>query len=258
MTRHNDFFKTSKILDEIDNNRNKYLIIHYSCESFYDKKDGKSPRITAIAIQHFDNTQTDLFSLHKSAEILNYSIADIENKFDELEQNLLSDFFNFVKQHSDKYWIHWNMRDSNFGFKALEHRYRVLTGEHPIATVSDDRKIDLARIFKLRFTNKYADHPRIMKLIELNNIKPKDLLTGQEEAQSFNNKEFIRLSFSTTAKVDVFSEFLTLAIDNRLITKTTKKEIYGTSLIGHYYRFKNSKLGSILIFLFNIIFGAIR
>lgn len=28
------------------------LIIHYSCESFYDIKDGKTPRITSIAVKY--------------------------------------------------------------------------------------------------------------------------------------------------------------------------------------------------------------
>ena len=35
-----------KILAEIDKNPNNYLIIHYSCESFYDITDGHTPRIT--------------------------------------------------------------------------------------------------------------------------------------------------------------------------------------------------------------------
>lgn len=138
MTRHEDFYKTSKTLEQIDKKRDKYLIIHYSCESFYNKTDGKSPRISAIAVQRFDNSQTDLFSLHKSAE---------------LELAMLTDFFDFAKINNEKYWIHWNMRDSNYGFKALEHRYRVLSGNQPSTFVPDNKKIDLARLFKIRFTD---------------------------------------------------------------------------------------------------------
>ena len=32
-----------KIFSDIDKNPSKYLIIHYSCESFYDIKDGHTP-----------------------------------------------------------------------------------------------------------------------------------------------------------------------------------------------------------------------
>jgi hypothetical protein len=26
-------------------------------------------------------------------------------------------------------YVHWNMRDVNYGFQAIEHRFRVLGGE---------------------------------------------------------------------------------------------------------------------------------
>ena len=208
-------------------------------------------------MQRFDNSQTDLFSLHKSAELKNYSLEEIENKFDELELAMLTDFFDFAKINNEKYWIHWNMRDSNYGFKALEHRYRVLSGNQPSTFVPDNKKIDLARLFKIRFTSKYAKHPRIPNLIEMNDIKAKDLLSGADEAETFVNKDFIKLSFSTAAKVDAFSELLTLAIDNRLKTNTTKKELYGTSLQGYYHRFMSTKMGFLVRHVISIIIGAI-
>lgn len=42
-----------KIFSDIDKNPSKYLIIHYSCESFYDIKDGHTPRITSIAVYDY-------------------------------------------------------------------------------------------------------------------------------------------------------------------------------------------------------------
>ncbi len=33
--------------------------IHYSCESFYDRPEGQSPRITSIAIRLLDSGQTN-------------------------------------------------------------------------------------------------------------------------------------------------------------------------------------------------------
>ena len=57
-----------KTLDEIQAKRDIALIIHYSCESFYDLPDGRTPRITSIAIRNFSTGQTVSFSIHKCAE----------------------------------------------------------------------------------------------------------------------------------------------------------------------------------------------
>ena len=58
-TRHNN---ARKLFSEIDLNPHNYLIIHYSCESFYDIKDGHTPRITSIAVYAYATAQTDSFS----------------------------------------------------------------------------------------------------------------------------------------------------------------------------------------------------
>lgn len=56
--------KRRKALNEIQNlvdNAAHLLIIHYSCESFYDIKDGRTPRITSIAVRYFNTGQTETF-----------------------------------------------------------------------------------------------------------------------------------------------------------------------------------------------------
>lgn len=73
-TRHND---ARKLFREIDTNPQNYLIIHYSCESFYDIKDGHTPRITSIAVYDYSTAQTDSFSIHKMAEKSHVNIDDI-------------------------------------------------------------------------------------------------------------------------------------------------------------------------------------
>ena len=40
-------------LEDIVHRENDVLIIHYSCESFYDADDGRSPRVTSIAVRNF-------------------------------------------------------------------------------------------------------------------------------------------------------------------------------------------------------------
>ena len=55
-------------LTEINKKRDNVVVIHYSCESFYDRPDGKSPRITSIAVRNLVTGQTESFSIHQIAE----------------------------------------------------------------------------------------------------------------------------------------------------------------------------------------------
>ena len=57
-----------KIFLDITSNPKNYLIIHYSCESFVDKEDGTTPRITTIAVRYFESNQTKTFSIQEVAE----------------------------------------------------------------------------------------------------------------------------------------------------------------------------------------------
>ena len=54
-------------------------------------------------------------------------------------------------------YMHWNMRDINYGFPAIEHRYRVLGGNPVI--IDDDKKLDLARLLIDIYGVGYAGHP---------------------------------------------------------------------------------------------------
>lgn len=225
--RHN---QARKIFREIDEKPEKYLIIHYSCESFYDIKDGHTPRITSIAVYNYDNAQTDSFSIHKMAEKSHIEIENIQRHYDELEKAMLDEFFEYVREHKVCVWIHWNMRDMNYGFKAIEHRYSVLGGE--AYKIPDTNKIDLARQLIDCYGSGYTDHPRMEKLLEQNNIKAKDYLNGQQEAEAFAKGEYVKLHMSTLRKVDVFANILNKAINNTLIVKSKWTEIYGISIQG--------------------------
>lgn len=72
------------------------------------------------------------------------------------------------------------MRDINYGFPALEHRFRVLKGKSE--ELDESRKFDLSRALVAAFGNKYMGHPRLIKLMEANHITTLDLLDGPGEA----------------------------------------------------------------------------
>lgn len=253
--QHDSHKKASKILKEIDKNPSNYLIIHYSCESFYDIKDGHTPRITSIAVYNFASAQTESFSLHKIAEKRGVKLNEIEERYDELEKLMLVEFFSYAKEHKEYTWIHWNMRDINYGFKAIEHRCSVLGGEP--YKIEDAKKIDLSRLFIQYYGVGYIGHPRMEKLLERNGIKAKDFLSGNDEAIAFENKEYIKLHMSTLRKVDVFANLLNRAIDNSLKVNSKWYEIYGLSPQGIFDYCKDKWWIQILVNIILLVIGAV-
>ena len=98
-------------------------VIHYSCESFYDRPNGRSPRITSIAVRKLDSGQTISFSIHQVAEEQQIPFDQIENRHDLLEHRMLEAFYINIGGHRGMRYLHWSMRDINDGFAALEHRF---------------------------------------------------------------------------------------------------------------------------------------
>jgi hypothetical protein len=201
------------------------LVIHYSCESFYDKVDGKTPRITSIAVRNLASGQTDSFSIHQIAEEEHVAFDKIADCYDDLEKKMLDRYSEFIRTRQHCNWVHWNMRDVNYGFAAIEHRYRVLGGA-PIQ-ISEDRKFDLSRALVDLYGVGYIGHPRLESLIELNKITAKDFMTGKQEADAFDNKEFVKLHQSTLRKVDTLANIFERTVNKSLRTKATWAEQYG-------------------------------
>lgn len=192
-------------------------VVHYSCESFYDSPTGGSPRTTSIAVRNIANGQTHSFSVHQVAEELGVAATDVAHRYEEVEKELLTQFFDFVRRRSGHRWLHWNMRDINYGFIALEHRAKVL-GIAP-EIIEDSRKVDLARVLIDLYSPTYAGHPRLKSILELNRIGMKDFLTGAEEAEAFESGAYSRLHMSTLRKVDVISTLAERTEEGRLDTQ---------------------------------------
>lgn len=193
-----DFKKASRQIEELKRKENNVYCIHYSCESFFDKQN--SSRITCIAIKNLETTETQTFSLLMEAEILKCDISD--SNTDILEKSMLSKFFEFLKYHTDAIYLHWRMRDTTYGFHAIEHRANVL-GIQPIF-VADKQKVDFSLLLKNYCGSEYISHPRLEQLLIKNEMKPLHFLTGREEANAFDKKDFLALQMSTISKVDSF------------------------------------------------------
>jgi hypothetical protein len=204
-------------------------VIHYSCESFYDWERRSSPRITSVAVRRLDSGQTNSFSIHQVAE-RNSELDLIDSDYDKLERQMLEEFYDFVGRHDEYRWLHWNMRDINFGFTALEHRIRVLGGEP--TTIADDQKFDLARVLVDIYGVGYTGHPRLETLLQKNKIIPLNFMTGAQEAAAFKARNYVGLHQSTLRKVDVIANIAGRAHDRTLMTNTPWWDQHGGSVKG--------------------------
>lgn len=204
-------------LNRIEHNLDNCLVIHYSCESFYEIEDGHTPRVTSIAVMSLRSGQVESFSISKIAEQKHIPLREIKEAYDSLELKMLEEYFEYVSAHLDMTWIHWNMRDISYGFKAIEHRYLILGGEPCV--IPDENKVDLAMMLPVLYDKDYASHPRLPSLLLLNpTIANRDFLQGDVEAAAYANRDFHKLHQSTLRKVQVISDVLYRTIDGDLRT----------------------------------------
>ena len=215
-------------LAELFANAKSVVVVHYSCESFYGREDGSSPRVTCIAVRNLASGQTKSFSIHQMAEKGRKKTADIAENYDELEKRMLKEFFEYAKTHIRSQWLHWNMRDGNFGFAALEHRVQILG--HTSVEIPEETRHDLARMLIAIYGGGYIGHPRLEKLVEKNQITARDFLVGADEAKAFENREYVKLHQSTLRKVDVLASIAERAESGTLKTNATWWEIHGGTL----------------------------
>lgn len=254
MSRCSKYKKAKSIIEQISNEEYKYVIIHYSCESFYNVKDGKTPRITSIAVKELETGQVKSFSIHECGELENIPFNEICNKYDELERKMLQKFFDYAGflNGLKKIWIHWNMRDNNYGFEALKDRFHVLTGEDINISFQN---IDLSAFLIDYYGEEYVSHPRLENIMKENNISDKDFLNGDCEATAFEQKEYVKLHQSTLKKVEVIFYILDKVLDNTLKTEATLKSRYGFSIQCYYEVLQSKWWWKLFVTVFLLIVG---
>ena len=138
---------------------------------------------------------------------------------------MLQEYNDHISGYKDTQYLHWNMRDVNFGFQALEHRARV-HGIEP-CVVPDSCRLDLSRLLVQAYGTGYIGHPRLKKLLEKNHIEPLDFLSGEAEAEAFERGDYVALHQSTLRKVDVLANLAGRAHTNSLRTNATWWELRG-------------------------------
>lgn len=208
---------SSQFIKSVKKTPENFFLIHYSCQNLNDENDALSPRITSIAINHYATGQSVSFSTHSIAEELQIPRADVIQRFDEVEKELLTQFFRFIRDRRDKYWVHWNMRNLTFGFEHLEHRYRALGG-NDATVIAVERRLNLNDLIADRYGANYAKHPKMLSLMEQNGGRHRDFLDGKEEVKAFESKEFLRMHASTLSKIGFFYSAMRKLVNGKLQT----------------------------------------
>ena len=238
-------------LTEINKNRNNVVVIHYSCESFYNRPDRTSPRITSIAVRNLATGQIESFSIHQIAERdKKLSVKEIETHYDELEKKMLEEFYDYAKGHQSHTWLHWKMRNINYGFAALEHRYKVLGGK-PFE-IHESCRCDLSLLLHWLYGDDYIEHPLLKNLVEKNSLTHPNFLEGPDEAKAFENSEYVKLHQSTLCKVDTISH-----IADRAAGSTLKTDAKLTGIYGNYFVFVMEKIKENWFFILLGIIGSV-
>ncbi len=210
-----NYRETIKFLKD---NVKQIYAIHYSCQNLSDNNENYSPRITSIAVLHIGGDVMHSFSMHLVAETMGISRSDIHNHYNEIEERMLRDFYDFIGSNGNSYWLHWNMSNINYGFEAIIHRFRVLTCNMP-PRIEDSRKFNLSALILERYGKNCVDHPRMTKLMELNGGMHRDFLTGSDEVAAFEAKEYIKLHNSTMTKAYWFKAMLFRLFSNKVKTQ---------------------------------------
>lgn len=222
-----------ELLNELLKDKLKCNVIHYSCESFITNH-GKTPRVTSICVMNLKTAQTKSFSIHLQAQITGLDFNKLsDTEYDTLEKEMLMDFSSFVSLNATHKWIHWNMRDSNYGFEAINNRIKILKGIE--FQIPDDFKYDFPRILGRIYTYGYEKNKpkgRLLNLAERNNISTANAMTGKEEADAFDNKEYLKLHISTLRKVDIIESIIHRVENEELKVNSKKKQIYGFTFNG--------------------------
>ncbi|MAO48363.1 MAG: hypothetical protein CL527_06560 [Aequorivita sp.] len=248
--------KGLKRIELIKKNGSETLLIHYSCESFLNS-NGRTPRIVSISVMDLETSQTNTYSIHLQAQFLKYDFHNLtEIEFDECEKKMLSEYYSFLEKNKTKYFVHWSMNNSNYGFKAIDNRYRILGGY--VNEIENKFKINLGETLSLIYSDSYSKDGsggKLHNLSILNNFKPREFLMGSEEADCFENKEWLKLHYSTLSKVKLFKLIIDKTANKKLKVNSSIREIYGLSLSSFNEMINNNVALKIVWWLFLVVIG---
>jgi hypothetical protein len=217
-------------IDFIAHNWRSILFIHHSSGVTGNEAEGYSPRITSIAVTHAESGATQSFGMHLVAERRGIPRELVHLHYESLELDMLEEFNAFVAEHPSDYWVHWSMRDINFGFEAIAHRFRVVSGRSA-PTIEEDRRFCLRSLLTDTFGPEFAPQPRLRGLMVLNGGLHESVLSATEESSAFENRQFIKMHQSTMAKAWFLRCALSTLIEGKLKTAVSRPGYWVSALM---------------------------
>ena len=131
-------------------NKEDTVIIHYGCSDF------KKPEhiIFWVGAVYFNQGQKEYF-------------------FEDGEEiEIIKKLKGFVEEHKDKTFIHWSMEGANYGFTAIERRYKELDSKG--ISIVPAKKFDLSEYLKEKYGVNYVPRDgeggRLNQLAKLNSF----------------------------------------------------------------------------------------
>lgn len=179
--------------------RRHAFAIHYAGANFA----AAERRVVAIVARNLGTGVTYCFELESELRRLGHNPT--QSTIDELnlaERKMFDAFYSFVREHKHHYWLHWNMRNSLFGFLGMENRQRALGGK--IVEIPEEYRIDLAdRLIDL-YGDRYAPAVnRLRGLAKRNGIPLPHLMDGIDQGRSVERHDYSAVTRSLLNRIDV-------------------------------------------------------
>lgn len=162
----------------------------------------------------------------QSYEVQAFTRADAPPSIegDAREIDLLDRFYTHLDTLRESRVLHWNMNRPEFGFAALETRYRYLTENAPSATLPR-RLYDVDTLIASRYGNDYAPHGKLESTARLNALDLRSFMSGRDEASQYEKADWSALSRSTASKAKIIGELLRVLVAGTLKTADTAGSI---------------------------------
>ncbi|SIL35709.1 Uncharacterised protein [Mycobacteroides abscessus subsp. abscessus] len=181
------------------------VIVHYASGNFYLAKD-HPVEIICISIVDIADFNTTSFSQS------DYNLDSAEDR----EKALLTDFFEYPGTHQDARIVHWNMNNADYGYAAIEARYKWLFDESPPSSFPAARMLDLDSVIEALHGPDYAPHPKLKQLAALNKLSQRYWLQGAEEPAKATEGDLAAVQRSTSEKARAVAKLARLLLDGDL------------------------------------------
>lgn len=194
--------------------RQHAFVLHYVGESFASVRH----RVTAIAARNLGSGVTECFELEN--ELRRSGVNPLTASSDELdraERRVLDAFYAFVRSHPNYFWLHWNMRNSTFGFLALQNRQKELGGRD--VSIPDHYRLDLADRLIDIYGDRYAESTnRLRSLAVRNSLELPFLMDGEQQGKNVERRDFGAVTRSLLNRIDVLYAVATKVHEGTLKT----------------------------------------